>query len=68
MTLFESFTFFITMGFIHWKIIEGLIIGGVVAAPMAAFLCKKINPRILMLLVGLLITGLSIRTIILALM
>jgi uncharacterized membrane protein YfcA len=66
-TLFESFTFFITIGFIHWKIIEGLIIGGVLAAPMAAYLCKKIHPRILMFLVGLLITGLSIRTIILVL-
>ncbi len=40
----------------------GLIIGGVVAAPFAAVICKKLSPRFLMLMVGLLIIFLSIRT------
>jgi uncharacterized membrane protein YfcA len=44
----------------------GLILGGVIAAPFAAVICKKLNPRILLFLVGLLIIGLSIRTFYLA--
>lgn len=40
----------------------GLIIGGVVASPFAAIVCKKMNPKILLFVVGLLIIILSIRT------
>lgn len=63
-TVAESITFFATIGvllFEHWEKIVGLMIGGVLAAPFAAYLCKKIPTRTLMILVGLLITGLSIR-------
>ncbi len=42
--------------------VMGLILGGIVAAPFAAIICKKLNPRILLVMVGLLIIGLSIRT------
>jgi uncharacterized membrane protein YfcA len=37
------------------------MIGGVLAAPFAAWLCKRLPSHILMIIVGLLITGLSIR-------
>jgi uncharacterized membrane protein YfcA len=63
-TVAESVTFFATIGvllFQHWEKIAGLVIGGVLAAPLAAWVCKKLPHHILMLLVGLLITGLSIR-------
>jgi len=40
----------------------GLILGGVIAAPFAAMICKKINPRILLAFVGLLVIFLSLRT------
>jgi len=63
-TVAESITFFATIGallFEHWEKIVGLMIGGVLAAPFAAYICKKIPTRTLMILVGLLITGLSIR-------
>jgi uncharacterized membrane protein YfcA len=63
-TVAESVTFFATIGvllFQHWEKIAGLMIGGVLAAPLAAWVCKKLPHHILMLLVGLLITGLSIR-------
>ena len=65
-TVAESVTFFITIGALlvqHWEKIVGLMIGGVLAAPLAAYACKKIPPRKLMLLVGLLIIILSLRTI-----
>jgi uncharacterized protein len=44
----------------HWVFIFGLIIGGLFAAPFAAYLTSRISTRHLMLIVGLLITGLSI--------
>ncbi len=45
----------------------GLILGGIVAAPFAAYICKLINPKYLMIMVGLLIIFLSIRTMYLTL-
>jgi uncharacterized membrane protein YfcA len=65
-TVAESITFFATLGvllFNHWEKIVGLMIGGVIAAPFAAWVCKKLPHHILMILVGLLISGLSIRVL-----
>lgn len=57
-----SAMFVFTIGLELWPIIGGLILGGVVAAPLAAYAAKKIPPRIIMIMVGLLIIGLSLRT------
>ena len=54
-TLAQSATFVTLIGVGNWKIILGLIIGGMIAAPVSAYLCKRINQKILMILVGLLI-------------
>jgi uncharacterized protein len=45
----------------------GLILGGIVAAPFAAYICKLVKPKYLMIAVGVLIIFLSIRTFYLAL-
>ncbi len=67
-TLAESVTFVLTLSFLdYWQIILGLLIGGAIAAPMAAILTKKLPVKTLMFIVGILIIGLSIRTIVLAL-
>ena len=66
-TVAESLTFFITMGALNWKVIGGLLIGGCIAAPFAAWTTKKLPTKPLMILVGLLITGLNIRTLVMAL-
>ncbi len=67
-TLAESVTFVLTLSFLgYWQIILGLLIGGAIAAPLAAVLTKKLPVKMLMFIVGLLIVGLSIRTIALAL-
>ena len=50
----------------YWKVILGLLIGGAIAAPMAALVTKKLPVRQLMLMVGILIIALSIRTLYLA--
>jgi uncharacterized membrane protein YfcA len=66
-TLAESVTFLLTLSFLgYWQIILGLLLGGAIAAPMAAILTKKLPVKALMLIVGLLIVGLSIRTIVMA--
>lgn len=40
----------------------GLILGGIIAAPFAAYICKLVKPKYLMIAVGILIILLSIRT------
>jgi uncharacterized membrane protein YfcA len=62
-TLTASLTFLFTIGFSHWQVIAGLAVGGALAAPLAAYACKKVPVKPLMVLVGLLIIGLSIRTL-----
>jgi uncharacterized protein len=47
----------------YWQIILGLLIGGGIAAPLAARMTKKLPLKILMIMVGTLIILLSIRTI-----
>lgn len=67
-TFAESVTFVLTLNFLsYWRIILGLLIGGVIAAPLAALLARRLPVKALMILVGVLIILLSIRTIYLAL-
>jgi len=66
-TLAEVAAFVTVIGLVHWQIIVGLIIGGVLAAPLAAYACKKLPARTLKFILGALITLLSIRTICLTL-
>lgn len=43
-----------------WPIVAGLVLGGLFAAPFAAYLCKKLHARTLMVMVGILISVVSI--------
>ena len=63
-TLAESLTFAVFLKVIHWKIVIGLLIGGMIAAPLGAYATKKLPLRALMGILGVLITVLSLRTII----
>jgi hypothetical protein len=65
-TFAQVITFTIFLAVTDWQVIIGLMLGGVIAAPMAAVIAKKVNPNKLMLAVGILISILSIRTIYLA--
>ena len=64
----ESATLIVLLRAPQWDIIAGLIAGGVVAAPMAAWSCRKIPPRFLTISVGTLVCALSIRTLVRALL
>jgi uncharacterized membrane protein YfcA len=66
-TFAEAVTFLLTLKIMHWQPILGLLIGGVLAAPLAAFVCKRVPTRALMTIVGTLIIVLSVRTIYMAL-
>jgi len=62
-TLSISATFFLTLPAIDWRIIAPMIIGGVLAAPIAAWIARKLPHRALGIAVGTLIILLSLRTI-----
>jgi len=66
-TITEVATFITTIGLVQWQIILGLIAGGVLAAPLAAYICKKLPSQALMTIVGTSIIALSVRTMYLAL-
>lgn len=65
-TVSQSIVFIATIGLTHWQVIVGLLLGGVIAAPLAAYICKLLPARALMVLVGVLICLLSVRTLVLA--
>ena len=67
LTLSSAATFALLVGAQTWPTIAGLVLGGMVAAPFAALLCRRLQPRALLLLVGLLISGLSLYNVIAAL-
>lgn len=58
-----SAVFFVTLGSIYLEAVVGLVIGGIIAAPIAAKACKVVQPRPIMVAVGVLIICLSVRTI-----
>ncbi len=64
--LASSLTFLLVIGINHWNIIAGLIVGGVIAAPIAAYLSKRLPMKAMMIVVGMLVIAISLRTIILA--
>lgn len=64
-TLAASVTFFLTLGLSNWPIILALALGGVLAAPLAAWVAKHIPVKPFMVLVGALVILLSLRTLLL---
>ena len=62
-TLTISITFLLTIGLDLWPIIAGLILGGVIAAPFAAYTTKHLPDRVLMIIVGAVVVLLSLRGI-----
>ncbi|MBL5980728.1 membrane protein [Petrotoga sp. 8T1HF07.NaAc.6.1] len=63
-TISEVVTFFALLSQFNWSVIIGLIIGGSLAAPIAALITKKIPAKVLMISLGCIITFLSIRMIV----
>jgi uncharacterized protein len=60
----SGITFILFDGISGWRVIAGLVIGGVIAAPLGAYLVNKIPRKPITVLVGLLLIFLSMRTLI----
>nr|WP_294860400.1 TSUP family transporter [uncultured Fluviicola sp.] len=61
-SLASSFTFFTVIGTSNvWQPVLGLILGGVCAAPIAAYLASKLNIKAMMLFVGIVVVIVSLR-------
>jgi uncharacterized membrane protein YfcA len=59
---FSTGVFILIVGVESWQIVLGLIVGGVIAAPVGAFFASKINRRLLMIIIGVVITLSSLFT------
>lgn len=67
-TLASSITFFTVIGIHHWSVILGLIIGGMIAAPFAAYMTSKIPVRAGLIFVGIVVVIVSLRNIIIGIL
>ncbi len=63
-TLAQVTVFVAMLKIMDWQVIAGLIIGGCIAAPFAAKLCKVIPAKTMMFIVGIVIIGLQIYTLV----
>jgi len=63
-SLASSLTFFATIGLSHLQIIAGLILGGIIAAPIAAHVTRKLPIKRMMILVGIVVILVSIRLLV----
>ncbi len=59
-TLAVSITFLLSMGLQYLNIVAGLLIGGMMAAPLAAVLVKRVRERWVLIAVGVLVLGISL--------
>ncbi|MEO6915793.1 MAG: TSUP family transporter [Chitinophagaceae bacterium] len=62
-TLASAFTFFLVLGVSHWQVILALIIGGLIAAPIAARLAGKLPRKVSFVLLGILVIFWSLKII-----
>jgi uncharacterized membrane protein YfcA len=60
-TLASAFTFFTLIGVSHWQTIIALVIGGLLAAPIAAKLAGRLPKKTAYLLLGILVIIWSVR-------
>lgn len=63
-TLASAFTFFTLIGVQHWQVIVALIVGGLIAAPIAARLNGKLPRKASFILLGLVVVAWSIRILV----
>lgn len=59
-TLAVSLTFLFTIGIQHLEIVLGLLVGGVLAAPLAALLVKRVRETWVLVAVGVLVLCISV--------
>lgn len=63
-TLASAFTFFTLLGVSHWQTIVALVVGGLVAAPLAAKLTGRLPRKTAFILLGVLVIFWSMRILV----
>jgi len=63
--LMSSLTFITMLKSAHWEAVAGLVIGSALASPIAAKVSNRISAKSIMLSVGIIVIGVSLRSIIL---
>ncbi len=63
-TLASAFTFFTLLGVSHWQTILALVVGGLIAAPIAAKLAGKLPRKTSFILLGILVIFWSLKILI----
>ncbi len=63
-TLASAFTFFTLIGITHWQVILALLIGGLIAAPLAARITGKLPRKTSFILLGILVIFWSFRILV----
>ncbi|WP_040005680.1 sulfite exporter TauE/SafE family protein [Fibrisoma limi] len=62
-SLASSLTFATLIGLQFWQVVVGLVLGGMIAAPIAAHLSKRLPIKAMMILVGVVVIIVSLRNI-----
>lgn len=62
-----SAAFIVVVGVSLWPVVPGLVLGGVLAAPMAALVVRRLPARLLMAIVGVVVSLLALRGLLAAL-
>jgi uncharacterized membrane protein YfcA len=60
-TLASALTFFSLIGLSHWQVIAGLVVGGMLGAPLAAKLSGKLPIKTMFICVGAMVIFWSLR-------
>jgi hypothetical protein len=63
-TLASAFTFFTMLGVTHWQVILALVVGGLIAAPIAARLAGRLPKKTAFILLGLLVIIWSLKILV----
>jgi hypothetical protein len=63
-TLASAFTFFTMLGVTHWQVILALVVGGLIAAPLAARLAGRLPKKTAFILLGLLVIIWSLKILV----
>jgi len=63
-TLASAFTFFTILGVSHWQVIVALILGGLIAAPLAAKLAGRLPRKASFIFLGILVIIWSVRILV----
>lgn len=62
-TFFGTGVFLFYVGLESWRVVAGLVLGGIMAAPWGAWMASRLERRTLLILTGTLVVSLSILTI-----